>query len=129
MAGVKNVLDAAALLAVLNNETGANVVIPLLAGSAVSTINLAETGAKLIDAGMDEKAAQTAISILGIGAIFDFDENLAWEVARLRPLTKSLGLSLGDRACLALAAKLKVPAVTADREWAKISFCKVILIR
>ena len=129
MAVIKNILDAAALLAVLNNETGSNVVIPLLAESAVSTVNLAEVASKLIDAGMDKKAAQTAVSILGIGETVDFDESLAWETARLRPLTKSLGLSLGDRACLALAAKLKVPAVTADREWAKINFCQVILIR
>lgn len=129
MAAIKNVLDAAALLAVLNNEKGAETVIPLLAESAVSTVNLAEVGAKLIDAGMDEKAARTAVSILGIGETVDFDGNLAWEAARLRPLTKSLGLSLGDRACLALAVKLKVPAVTADRQWAKIKFCRVILIR
>ena len=126
---VKNVLDAAALLAVLNNETGADIVIPLLAESAVSTVNLAEVGSKLIDAGMDEQAAQTAISILGIGKIIDFDEVLAWETSRLRPLTKVLGLSLGDRACLALSLKLKVPAVTADREWSKVAFCQVILIR
>lgn len=126
---VKNVLDASALLAVLNNETGAAAVVPLLAESAVSTINLAEVGAKLIEAGMDESAAETAVSILGIGEVVDFDQNLARETARLRPLTKHLGLSLGDRACLALGIKLNVPAVTADKEWAKISFCRITLIR
>lgn len=129
MAVIKNVLDASALLAVLNNESGAGKVIPLLAESAISTINLAEVGAKLSDAGMDRSAAEIAVSMLGIGAVIDFDNELAWETANLRPLTKSLGLSLGDRACLALSIKLNVPAVTADRDWAKIKSCQTILIR
>ena len=112
----KNVLDALTLPAVLNKETGAAKVIPPTAESAVSTVNLAEVGTKLIDAGMDKKAAATAIDILGIGEIIDFDKSLDWETARIRPLTKTSGLSLGDRACLALSIKPNVPAVTADKE-------------
>ena len=126
---IKNVLDASALLAVLNNEAGAGKVIPLLAEAAVSTVNLAEVGTKLMDAGMDQNAAQTALEILGLGEIVDFDQSAAWAAARLRLLTKHLGLSFGDRSCLALAVKLKVPAVTADREWARVTFCKINLIR
>lgn len=117
------------MLAVLNGEPGEKKVIPILAESVISAVNLTEVGAKLIEAGMDEASAQIAVSVLGIGKITDLDEELAWETAKLRPLTKKLGLSLGDRACLALAMKLKVPAVTADKEWAKIKLCKVVLIR
>lgn len=126
---IKNVLDASAVLAVLNGEPGEQKVIPLLADSAISAINLTEVGAKLLAAGMDEASAQIAVSVLGIGEITDFDENLAWETAKLRPVTKQYGLSLGDRACLALAIKLNVPVVTADRQWSKLRLCKVVVIR
>ena len=78
---------------------------------------------------MDEASARLAVSVLGIGEIIDFTADLAWEAARLRPLTKQYGLSLGDRACLALAIKLKIPAVTADKEWSKLKFCKITVIR
>ena len=126
---IKNILDASAILAVLNGESGQKKVIPLLAESAISSVNLSEVAAKLLEAGMDESSARLAVSVLGIGEIIDFTEDLAWEAARLRPLTKQHGLSLGDRACLALAIKLKIPAVTADKEWAKLKLCKVVLIR
>jgi PIN domain nuclease of toxin-antitoxin system len=126
---IKNVLDASAVLAVLNAEPGEKKVIPLLAESAVSSVNLTEVGAKLLEAGMDEASAQIAVSVLGIEQIVDFTAELAWEAARLRPLTKQYGLSLGDRACLALAIKLNVRAVTADKEWSKLKLCKVFLIR
>ena len=126
---IKNVLDASAVLAVLNGEPGEKKVIPLLAESAISAVNLTEVGAKLLEAGMEEASAQIAVSVLGIGEIVDFTEDSAWEAAQLRPLTKQYGLSLGDRACLALAHKLNVPAVTADKEWSKFKLCQVTLIR
>jgi PIN domain nuclease of toxin-antitoxin system len=126
---IKNVLDASAVLAVLNGEPGEKRVIPILAESAISAVNLTEVGAKLLEGGMYEASAQIGGSVLGIGEIVDFTEDSAWEAARLRPLTKQYGLSLGDRACLALARKLNVPAVTADKEWSKLKLCKVVLIR
>ena len=126
---IKNVLDASAVLAVLNGELGQRKVIPILAESAISSVNLTEVAAKLLEAGMDEAGARLAVSVLGIGEIVDFTKDLAWEAARLRPITKQYGLSLGDRACLALAIKLKVPAVTADKEWSKLKLCRVIVIR
>jgi ribonuclease VapC len=126
---IKNVLDASAVLAVLNGERGEKRVVSLLAESAVSTVNLTEIAAKLLEAGMDEKSAQLAVAVLGIGEIVDFTEDLAWEAARLRPLTRQYGLSLGDRACLALSIKLKVPAVTANKEWSKLKLCRVVVIR
>ena len=126
---IKNVLDASAILAVLNCEPGETLVVPLLAESAVSSINLAEVGAKLLDAGLDQATAEIAVSVLGIGKIVDFDEAQAWEVARLRPLTKQNGLSLGDRACLSLAIRMGVQAVTADKEWSKLNLCPLLIIR
>ncbi len=104
-------------------------VTPLLAESAISTVNLTEIAAKLLEAGMDETSADLALSVLGIGEVIGFREDLAWEAAKLRHLTKQYGLSLGDRACLALAMKLNVPAVTADKEWSKLKLCKMIVIR
>ena len=126
---IKNVLDASAVLAVLNGERGEKKVIPILAESAISSVNLTEVAAKLLEAGMDEAGARLAVSVLGIGEIVDFTEDFAWEAARLRPLTKQYGLSLGDRACLALSIKLKVPAITADKQWSKLKLCRVIVIR
>lgn len=122
-------MDASAILAVLNSEPGEKIVVPLLAESAVSSINLAEVGAKLLDAGLDKATAEIAVSVLGIGEIIDFDEAQAWEVARLRPLTKQNGLSLGDRACLGLAIRMGVQAVTADKEWSKLNLCPILIIR
>ena len=126
---IKNVLDASAVLAVLNGELGQKKVIPILVESAISSVNLTEVAAKLLEAGMDEAGARLAVSVLGIGEIVDFTPNFAWEAARLRPLTKQYGLSLGDRACLALSIKLKVPVLTADKEWSKLKLCRVIVIR
>ncbi len=126
---IRYILDASAVLAVLNGERGEKKVIPILGESAVSSVNLTEVAAKLLETGMDEANAMLAVSVLGIGEIIDFTPNLAWEAARLRPLTKQYGLSLGDRACLALAIKLKIPAVTADKEWSKLKICKITVIR
>ena len=126
---IKNILDASAVLAVLNSERGEKKVIPILAESAISSVNLTEVAAKLLEAGMDEASARLAVSVLGIAEVVDFTEDLAWKAAQLRPLTKQYGLSFGDRACLALAIKLKVPAITADKEWSKLKLCRIILIR
>jgi PIN domain nuclease of toxin-antitoxin system len=61
--------------------------------------------------------------------IAEFDEEQSLKAAELRPLTKHLGLSLGDRCCLALAIQEDLPAVTADKNWASLNFCKVEVIR
>lgn len=126
---IKNILDASAVLAVLNGERGEKKVIPILAESAISSVNLTEVIAKLLEAGMEESNARLAVSVLGIGVIVDFTEDSAWDAAKLRPLTKQFGLSLGDRACLGLSIKLNVPAVTADKEWTKLKLCKIVFIR
>lgn len=122
------VLDSSAVLALLNEETGGDVVEALLSDSAVSIVNIAEIYTKLIEAGLNENEAEESISLLGL-QVEELNNELALSIAKLRPLTKKLGLSLGDRSCLALAMKLKAIAVTADKSWRNLSFCPVKIIR
>jgi ribonuclease VapC len=116
------VLDASALLAYLQGETGSDVVAEAIAdGASLSTVNLAEVLGRAAGQDVDpvKLAAQLAERGLLGGAITveSFTAVDAIEVARLRPLTRDAGLSLGDRACLALARRLGVPALTADTAW------------
>jgi ribonuclease VapC len=116
------VLDASALLAHLRDEPGADVVAEAIAGGAViSTVNLAELFSRVADRGDDpaKLAAELTESGLLDGAITvePFTAADAIDAGRLRPLTRDAGLSLGDRACLALARRLDAPALTADTDW------------
>jgi ribonuclease VapC len=116
------VLDASALLAHLRDEPGADVVAEAIAsGAVISTVNLAEVFSRAADHGDDpaKLAAELTQSGLLDGAITvePFTAADAIDAARLRPLTRDAGLSLGDRACLALARRLDVPALTADTDW------------
>jgi PIN domain nuclease of toxin-antitoxin system len=125
----KVVLDASAILAVLRAEPGAQTVAPVIADSLVSAVNFSEVIAKLIERGArpddaEEIALGLPYTIIG----FDADEGVA--AARLISRTRSLGLSFGDRACLALAESTGLPALTADRSWQSVqSEIKVTLIR
>jgi ribonuclease VapC len=116
------VLDASALLAHLRDEPGADVVAEAIAsGAIISAVNLAEVFSRVADRGGDpaKLAAELTQSGLLDGAITiePFTVADAIDAARLRPLTRDAGLSLGDRACLALARRLDAPALTADSEW------------
>jgi PIN domain nuclease of toxin-antitoxin system len=125
----ETVLDATALLALLQEEPGAETVAEAIPQSSISAINLAEVVGKLVDAGMPEEAVRTALAGLGIEVI-PFDEDLAYRTGLLRPLTSPYGLSLGDRACLALGQRLGRPVLTADRVWASLKVgVKVRVIR
>jgi PIN domain nuclease of toxin-antitoxin system len=123
------VLDASAVLAVLNQETGAEVVMDRLPGSMMSLVNAVEVGTKLVDGGMTIEAAREAMDLLEI-AMVELDKPLAETTIRLRQKTRAVGLSLADRACLALALQEKAVAVTADRIWAGLDVgCEIELIR
>lgn len=119
------VLDASALLAYLLDEPGADRVSEALAEpAAISAVNYAETLAKLAEDGesADELAARFEAEglvggVLGVEAVLPED---APTIARLRSRTAHLGLSLADRSCLALAARLELPIITADRAWAEL---------
>jgi ribonuclease VapC len=119
------VLDASALLAYLRDESGADVVADsVAAGAVISTVNLGEVLSRVADRGAD--AARVARQMTDRGlldgaiAVEPFTSADAIEVARLRPLTRDHGLSLGDRACLALARRLGAPVLTADSAWSKL---------
>jgi ribonuclease VapC len=116
------VLDASALLAYLQGEAGGDVVADAIAdGASLSTVNLGEVLGRVAGQDVDpvKLAAQLAERGLLDGAITvePFTDADAIEVARLRPLTRDAGLSLGDRACLALSRRLDAPALTADTVW------------
>jgi len=110
-----SMLDASAILAVLNQEEGAEKVMSLEA-PAVSAVNLAEVATKLSQKGVPEPEMRRVVALLDLEVI-PFDERAAYRAGGLHPLTSKSGLSLGDRACLATAALMKVPAVTAERSW------------
>lgn len=116
------VLDASALLAYLRDEPGADIVAEAVAGGArLSMVNLAEVLTIAADRGADPRELMTRLTRQGLlggaVAIEDLTVDDAVEIARLRPLTRETGLSLGDRACLALARRLRAPVLTADRAW------------
>lgn len=115
------VLDASALLALLNQEEGSEQVVEsVAAGATVGAVNLSEVVSKLSLAGMPEPLIREALDPLGL-EIVAFDVELAYRAALLAGPTRNAGLSLGDRACLALAAQLGLPALTADRAWRNLA--------
>lgn len=119
------VLDASALLAYLRDEPGADVVADAIAGGAsLSTVNLAEVLSRVAAHGRDPARLVEQMTDRGLlsGAITvePFTTDDATEVAFLRAPTKAAGLSLADRACLALARRLEIPALTADGAWATL---------
>ena len=113
------VLDASALLAFLHDETGADKVLPMLHNAHVSAVNHSEVLGKLIQRGLEPEHANQALNRLNY-QVHPFDHRQALNAAALLPQTRRLGLSLGDRACLALARTRGKPAVTADRAWAEL---------
>ena len=114
---VSAVLDLSAILSVLNGEPGADAVVEILDDAIVSTVNYAEVVAKLVDRGSSSEQAQSVLRSIALTTI-DFYVSLARRTGMLRCQTRKRGLSLGDRACLALAEREGVPAMTADRNWA-----------
>jgi ribonuclease VapC len=123
------VLDASAVLAYFNGEPGVDVVTRALPGAVMSIVNVAEVLTKTVEQGNTAEQALAGIQNLGI-AIAPFDEEQAVRAANLRRQTVSRGLSIGDRACLALASVLKQDVLTADRAWAGLSLpVQVVLIR
>ncbi len=111
------VLDASAMLAVLNSEPGSEKLTEQMLGDAVaSTVNLAEVHTKLVSRGGDpDEAWDDALS--SVQESMPFTEGQAKVAGSLAKETRSLGLSLGDRACLALALSLQAPVYTTDRSW------------
>ncbi len=113
------VLDSSAVLAYLAEEPGYEKIAAVLDGAAWSAVNAAEVATKLAEKGAPDQRIQQTIRSLHL-QIIPFDETLSYRVAALRQPTRGLGLSLGDRACLATAPHLAVRAVTTDRMWSRL---------
>ncbi len=88
----------------------------LVMGALMSTVNLSEVVATLADIGMTEADIREAVEPLGI-ELADFDASGAFSAGLLRPASRSAGLSLGDRACIALGRQRSLPVLTADIAW------------
>jgi ribonuclease VapC len=123
------VLDASAVLAVIFSETGADAVITRLPGAYLSCVNLAEVATRALDLGKPLEDTVREISRLPV-RIAPYDAEQAHVTASLRPASKPLGLSLGDRACIALAITRQASVLTGDRDWKKASLgVEVIVFR
>jgi len=125
---IEDILDASAVLAYLQNEKGKEKVEAILETSAIGRVNVTEVLTKLIEKGMSFENAKEIFDNLDL-QIIEFDENQSLKAAELRLLNNHLGLSLGDRCCLALAILGNLPAVTADKNWAGLNVCKIEVIR
>jgi PIN domain nuclease of toxin-antitoxin system len=115
------VIDASALLALLHDEPGGELVASLLDTAAVSSVNWSEVVQKSLERQTDVQGLREDLESLGL-EIIAFTAAQAERTARLRSMTRHLGLSLADRACLALAAELGLPAVTTDRAWKDFAY-------
>jgi ribonuclease VapC len=123
------VVDASAILALMQREPGADLVADAISRGVASAVNLAEVAAKLAERGHTDARVRDRVERLRLD-VAELTIEDAFLAGLLRPLTREAGLSLGDRACLALAQRLGKPAVTADRRWAALDLgIKIELIR
>src|SRR5438093_964542 len=123
------VLDASAVIALVNKERGAEKVRPLMPHAVISAVNYCETIQCLRRSGIPLEEVKAALTPL-VPRPIPFDESLAYVAASMHEQTRDHGLSFGDCACLALARSLDLPAVTAEQEWEKIDVgVRVIKIR
>ena len=125
----KVVVDASAILALLNQEKGSEEISQWIGKAVISSVNLSEVVAKLAEGGVTEADIEEILSNLNLEVV-PFSQEQALRAGILRPSTKSLGLSLGDRACLALGLYLKLPILTADKLWSNLNLAiEIRLIR
>lgn len=115
----KVVLDTSALLAFVTGEPGGEVVADAIGDAVISSVNFAEAVTKLVDRGASLDSAREVLAFADY-EVADFDRGQAEATGALIAKTRHRGLSLGDRACLALAQRERVPALTADRLWADL---------
>ena len=113
------VLDASALLAYLQDEPGGERVREVIAHSVMSTVNWAEVIGKARDDGVDTQGLKEDLASLGL-ALEPFSAGQAEIAGRLKERTRQFGLSLGDRACLALGSDRGETVYTADRAWLQV---------
>lgn len=115
-----SVLDASALLCLLNEEAGSERVEAMLDAALISSVNYSEVVAKIVDRGGSAELAKAMLDPLHLH-IVDFDRLQAVHAGALRDATRGAGLSFGDRACLSLAASRQLKVLTADRAWGQLA--------
>ena len=113
------VLDASAIIALIYEEKGSELVEACLQNAVVSTVNLTEVASYLIKKDYSSKETMNIIRDLVL-TVENYDAAQAFLAAELIQKTASKGLSLGDRACLALAILKELPILTADRIWIEL---------
>ena len=113
------VFDSSALLAITFEEEGADIAAQALNDGIISAVNASEVITRYVDLGVSEEDALTSFRAFGL-EIYPFDEALAIATGLMRSTTRDAGLSLGDRACLALAIREHSSVLTADRAWATL---------
>ena len=113
------VFDSSALLAISFDEAGAERAARGLKDGMMSAVNVAEVISRYVDQGASEEEARASLQAFGL-EIRPFDETQAMAAGLMRTATQKLGLSLGDRACLALAVQEGATVFTADRTWAAL---------
>ena len=111
--------DSSAVLAIAFGEHGADRAADALGDGVLSAVNASEMVARLVERGASDQDARESLRGFGL-AIRPFDEGLAIAAGLLRRSTRTHGLSLGDRACLALARRERALVLTADRRWAAL---------
>ena len=116
----KHVLDASAVLAVVLGEEGKEEILSMTDMPLVSTVNMGEARSKLADYGLTRLQIDASLSMMDM-EIIDFDDEQSKLSGDLRNETRDIGLSLGDRACLALAMTFGADALTTDKIWSKLS--------
>jgi ribonuclease VapC len=122
------VIDASVILAIAKNERIDDIAASLVAGGVMSTVNVSEVYAKLVELQLDPTTADPVLNSL------DRIEPLTLSQARLagdlRRSTRHTGLSLGDRCCLALTLELAAEAYTTERAWTRVEVgCRIHLLR
>ncbi|MDJ0903849.1 MAG: type II toxin-antitoxin system VapC family toxin [Xenococcus sp. MO_188.B8] len=114
------VFDSSVVIAILKQEQGFSTAEKSLSDALISTVNLAEVATYLARNSVPSNTIQEVLASFPIQVV-PFDESLAIQTGCLYPSCKHLGLSLGDRACLALAISRKLPVLTADQVWSKLN--------
>lgn len=113
------VWDASAIIALLRQESGSERLFEFLSRGIVSAVNVAEVASKSVDIGLTLPQVKWGLQRLQLQHI-SFDDELAYITGFLREPTRDRGLSLGDRACLALGIARQIPVITREREWADL---------
>jgi len=129
MPAAARVLDSSVVLAAMLGEMTTEEADPWFFSACISAVNYAEVVTKLLDRGMSPEEVEESLLDMDLD-VRAFDKPLAHKAGLFRGQTRGLGLSLGDRACLALAAQLDLPAATGDKAWAKLDIgIEIELIR